>query len=311
MDRAPPAFIDCYGALDDRLTPEMAALCPGMEVVRGEAGSEDDLIDRIGDRRHVLVYMGFMSRRVMESCPRLKTVAYLSTGIATHGDLEHARTAGIVFEGVKGYADYAVAEHAVALAISGLKKLPAMDRMVRTGDWRLVRTEEFRGKVFGLVGLGGIGLETARIANALGARVVAWNRSETVPHEFVERVPLDDVLRESDMISISLALNDQTRNFIGPGHVRKMKPGVVLVNCGRADLVDRDALLKGLRDGPIGIACLDVFHTEPPPTDDPLLALPNVIATPHTAWYTDQAVDNLLVLGIKLLRRHVDGYPDG
>jgi D-3-phosphoglycerate dehydrogenase len=303
-----PAFIDCYGVLSDRLTPAMVDLCPGMEVIHGEVRSESELISRIGDRRHVLVYMGYMSAHVMKSCPQLKSIAYLSTGIATHGDLDHAREAGIPFEGVSGYCDHAVAEHTIALAISGLKTLPAMDRAVRSGQWQLTRTKEFRGSVFGIVGLGGIGLETARIAHALGARVIGWNRSRMAPASFVEQLPLDEVLRQSDMLSTSLALNDETQNFITTEHIRKMKPGVVVVNCSRGGIIDQDALLQGLQSGHIGVACLDVFHQEPPRVDDPLLSLANVIATPHSAWYTDQSIDNLMMAGIRLLKDHISRF---
>ena len=155
MTSLPPAFIDCYGDLESRLSDEHLRIVPGLQVFHSAVRDENDLIERLRGRRHVLVYMGFMSERVLGACPELKTIAYLSTGLATHGDLAEAARLGIRFDGVKGYGDRAVAEHAVAMAFAALKQLAVMDREVRVGRWRLMRGEEFAGKTFGIIGLGG------------------------------------------------------------------------------------------------------------------------------------------------------------
>ncbi len=305
MTARPPAFIDCYGDLADRLSDDMLALVQELEVFRSEPGDEAEVIRRLQGRRNVLIYMAYLSERVLRACPDLKTIAYLSTGLATHGDLDAAQRLGIRFEGVKGYGDRAVAEHAITLALSALKRLAEMDAEVRADRWRLMRAEEFGGKVFGVIGLGGIGRETARIADALGARVVGWTRSGDNAGAPVEMQPLQDVLARSDILSLHLSLDPTTEGFIAGEAFARMKPGVILINTARAGLIDEAALLRALTDGTVGHAGLDVFHQEPLPADSPLLAFDNVTLTPHSAWLTTQAVDRLLVSGLQLLRRHV------
>ncbi len=283
----------------------MLSLVQGVNVFYSEPKDEDELIHRLQGRRHVLVYMGYMSERVLRSCPDLKTVAYLSSGLQTHGDLELAEELGIRFEGVKGYGDRAVAEHAVALALAGLKRIAEMDREVRANRWRLMRSEEFGGKTFGVIGLGGIGTETARIADALGATVIGWSRSDDNRGAPVKMVSLDEVLFTSDILSLHLALNLETEGFIDDAAFARMKPGVVLINTARAAIVDEKAFDKALEEGIVGHAGLDVFHCEPMAHDSPLYSLNNVTLTPHSAWLTTQAIDRLLVAGLKLLARHV------
>lgn len=118
---AAPVFVDCYGDPADRFTDRMRAIVPGLDVLHGPADDEDELIARIQGRRHVLAFMVYMSGRVLRACPDLRTIAYLSTGLATHGDVDEAARLGIRFEGVKGYGDRAVAEHAIALAFAALR----------------------------------------------------------------------------------------------------------------------------------------------------------------------------------------------
>ena len=283
----------------------MLGAVAGLEVFHTEPAEEEELIQRLAGRRNVLVYMAYMSERVLRACPDLKTIAYLSTGLVTHGDLDVARELDIRFEGVRGYGDRAVAEHAIALAFAALKRLREMDAEVRADRWRLMRTEEFSSKVFGLVGLGGIGRETARIADALGARVIGWSRSGANGGAPAQILPLRDVLEQSDILSLHLALGPDTEGFLGDQAFERMKPGVILINTARAGLVDEPALLKALADGRIGHAGLDVFHREPLPPGSPFLGLDNVTLTPHSAWLTTQAIDRLLIAGLQLLQLHI------
>jgi len=302
---AAPAFVDCYGDVAERLAPDMTALVPGVEVIPGPADDEDALIARMAGRRHVMAYMAYMSGRVLRACPELRSIAYLSTGLATHGDLDEARRLGIRFEGVKGYGDRAVAEHVIALAFAGLRRLNEMDRRVRQGGWGLMRSEEFAGRTFGVIGLGGIGAETARLAHALGARTIGWTRSGSAGGAPVEMMPAGQVLAESDILSLHLALTPETAGWLDAGRIGAMRPGAILINTARGGLVDESALVAALRSGHIGHAGLDVFATEPLPTDHPLAALGNVTLTPHSAWLTTAATDRLLDLGFRLLADHV------
>lgn len=301
-----PAFVDCYGDLAERLTEDMTRIVPDLTVWRDEPASEEELIARLQGRKNVLVYMGYLSERVLRACPDLKSIAYLSTGLATHGDLEAAARLGIRFEGVKGYGDRAVAEHAVMLALAGLKRLAEMDRAVRSGRFGLMRSEEFAGKTFGLLGLGGIGAETARIADALGAKVIAWTPSGNTRDAPVDLVSRNEVFERADILSVHLALTAESTGIVGDAEFARAKPGMVLVNTARGALIDETALLAALGSDQVGHAALDVFDTEPLPADHPFCTMDNVTLTPHSAWLTTQAIDRLLVAGLDLLKRHIE-----
>ena len=301
-----PAFVDCHGILAERLTEDMARTVPNLAVWRDEPADEDELIARLSGRRNVLVYMAFMSGRVLRACPDLRTVAYLSSGLATHGDLDAAAGLGIRFEGVKGYGDRAVAEHAVTLALAGLKRIAEMDRTVRGGGFRLMRAEEFAGKTFGILGLGGTGAEAARIADALGARVVGWTPSGDARGAPVVTMPKEDVFAQADIVSLHLALTPETRGIVTAADLARARPGLILVNTARGALVDGGALIDALASGQVGHAALDVFETEPVPAGHAFCTMDNVTLTPHSAWVTTQAVDRLLGAGLELLKRHVE-----
>ena len=300
-----PAFVDCYGHLAERLTPEMTHTVPDLTVWYSQPENEDELIDRLAGRRHVLVYMAYMSERVLRASPCLKSIAYLSSGLATHGDLDSADALGIRFEGVRGYGDRAVAEHAVTLALSGLKRIAEMDRSVRSGSFELTRTAEFAGKTFGVLGLGGIGREVARIAHALGANVIAWTPSGMLRNTPVDLVSMDTVFKRADIVSLHLSLTPESHGIVGSSQFAQCKPGMILVNTARGQLVDEAALLDALESGKVGHAALDVFACEPLPVDHPFCSIRNVTLTPHSAWLTTEAIDRLLEAGLALLHRHV------
>ena len=302
----PPAFVDCYGDLADAFAAWNETSVPGLEVIPGPAGTDEEMIRRIQGRRNVLVYMGYLSRRVLESCTELQTVAYLSTGIATHADLVAAAECGIRIEGVGNYGNRAVAEHAITLALAGLKRLAESDRNVRKGRFVMQRSEEIHGKTFGIVGLGGIGRETAAIASALGARVIAWTRSGDPRGAPVRMYTLEELCSEADILSLHLALSPETGNILGRAQFQRMKPSLILVNTARAALIDEGELMQALLENRIAHAALDVFHEEPLPADHPILSLPNVTLTPHSAWLTSAALTRLISEGISLLQRHIE-----
>jgi D-3-phosphoglycerate dehydrogenase len=250
--------------------------------------------------------MSFLSSDILNSCSGLKTISYLSTGLQTHGDVKEAEKLDIIFEGVKGYGDRAVAEHTIALALSSIKKIVEMDNSVRSGNWKLIRTEEINGKTFGLIGLGAIGLETAKIASALGANVIGWNRSDQALDIPIKKVSLNEVLEKSDIISLHLALNQETENFLNKSLLSKTKRGVILINTARAGIIDEKALISELLSGHIGHCAIDVFHQEPLPINHPISKMKNVTLTPHSAWLTTQSMDKLLFSGLNLLKKHIE-----
>ena len=172
---------------------------------------------------------------------------------------------------------------------------------MREGQW--IRTEglELTGKTIGLIGFGGIAAEVARIAGGSGMRVLAWNRTPRTAAG-VTFAELDTVLAESDVVSVHLLLNDETRNFLNAERIAKISPGALLVNTARAAIVDETAMIEALQSGRLRHAALDVFHTEPLPPGHPLTQLENVTLSAHSAFRTPEASDKLLRMALDIAR---------
>jgi D-3-phosphoglycerate dehydrogenase len=234
-------------------------------------------------------------------CTGLKHIIFLGTGARSYMHPEELAELGITVHIIKGYGDTAVAEHTIALMWAAARGLAAMDRGVRAGQW--IRTEglELTGKTIGLIGFGGIAAEVARIAGGSGMRVLAWNRTPKQAAG-VTFVGLDALLAESDVVSVHLLLNDETRDFLNAERIAKIRPGALLVNTARAAIVDEAAMIAALRSGRLRHAALDVFHTEPLPADHPLTQLENVTLSAHSAFRTPEASDKLLRMALDIAR---------
>jgi D-3-phosphoglycerate dehydrogenase len=206
---------------------------------------------------------------------------------------------------IKGYGDTAEAEHAVALIFACCRDLARMDRGVRRGIWDPLESMQLKDKTLGLIGIGGIGREVARIARGIGMEVIGWNRTAR-PDADVPLLDLETLLARADVISLHLALTEETRGLIGAKHLARMKPGVILVNTARAALVDETALIEALRSGHIRHAGLDVFHAEPLEPDQPLARLENVTLTSHAAFRTLEASMTLMRRAIDIVRGILD-----
>ena len=177
---------------------------------------------------------------------------------------------------------------------------------MRAGNWLREDGMQLTGKTLGLIGFGGIAAEVARIALGSGMRVIAWNRTPKT-HPGVEFVTLEKLLTESDVVSLHLLLNDETRGFLSRERIAAMKPGVILVNTARAAMVDEDAMMSALKSGHIRHAGLDVFNTEPLPGDHPLTKLPNVTLSAHSAFRTPEASENLIGASLAALPEDCEG----
>jgi D-3-phosphoglycerate dehydrogenase / 2-oxoglutarate reductase len=230
---------------------------------------------------------------VAKQCTGLKHVVFLGTGARSYMNPEELAALGIEVHLIKGYGDTAVAECAVALMWEAARGIARMDREMRAGNWLREDAMQLTGKTLGLIGFGGIAAEVARIALGSGMRVIAWNRSPK-KHPKVEFVDLDELLTESDVISIHLLLNDETRGLVSRACIDAMKPGVILVNTARGAIVDEAAMIDALKSGQIRHAGLDVFNIEPLPADHPLTRLPNVTLSAHSAFRTPEASENLI-----------------
>ena len=243
---------------------------------------------------------------IAKKCTGLKHVVFLGTGARSYMNPEELAELGITVHLIKGYGDTAVAEAAIALMWAAARGIAQMDREMRAGNWLRDDGIQLKGKTIGLIGFGGIAAEVARIARGSGMQVIAWNRTpkKAAGVEFVE---LDELLTASDVISLHLLLNDETRGLISGSCIDAMKPGVILVNTARAALVDEDAMIDALKTGHIRHAGLDVFLTEPLPADHPLTKLPNVTLSAHSAFRTPEASENLIEAAWQHCRRIAKG----
>ena len=243
---------------------------------------------------------------IARQCSGLKHVVFLGTGARSYMNPEELAELGIEVHLIKGYGDTAVAECAIALMWAAARGIAQMDREMRAGNWLREDGMQLTGKTLGLIGFGGIAAEVARIALGSGMRVTAWNRT---PKRFagVDFVALEKLLAESDVVSLHLLLNDDTRGFITRQRIAAMKTGVILVNTARGALVDEDAMIEALKSDHIRHAGLDVFNTEPLPMDHPLTKLPNVTLSAHSAFRTPEASVNLIGAAWEHCRRVAAG----
>ena len=290
-------FIDC----NKQLAPVFAAVARPDDppiVIHGEAFSAPDLPRLLAGYGICLDDHSYMPTDALRECRSLRHIVFLGTGASSYMDVAALATLGIKVHTIKGYGDTAVAEHTIALMFACCRDLARMDRSVRNGIWDPLESMQLKDKTLGLIGLGGIGREVARIARGIGMQVIGWNRTAR-PDAGVPLLDLDTLMTRSDVISLHLALTEETRGVIGTQQLARMKPGVILVNTARAALVDEPALVEALRSGRIRHAGLDVFHAEPLSPDHPLARLENVTLTSHAAFRTLEA-------SMTLMRRAVD-----
>ncbi|WP_300297429.1 NAD(P)-dependent oxidoreductase [Ferrovibrio sp.] len=244
----------------------------------------------------------YLPTAIAAQCKGLKHVVFLGTGARSYMHVEELAGLGIEVHLIKGYGDTAVAECAFALMWAAAKGFARMDREMRTGNWLRLDGVELTGKTIGLVGYGGIGAEMARLCRGAGMKVLAWNRSAKSA-EGVTFLPIDELLAQSDVVSMHLLLNDETRGFLSAERIAKMKRGAILVNTARGAVVDEAAMIAALKSGQLGHAGLDVFDVEPLPKDHPLTRLDNVTLSAHSAFRTPEASMNLIEAALNHTRR--------
>lgn len=278
------------------------------EILRGAAGAETEVVcypDRVtepealgarcaGAEIAVLANLPF-PRAAIERCDSLKLLCVAFTGV-DHVDVDCCRERGVAVCNCAGYATTAVAELTFGLLFSLLRRLPAVEERCRGGGVRdgLIG-RELEGKTFGVVGSGAIGSRVCALAGAFGCRVLACNRSGR-PVSGAESVTLEELLRESDIVSLHTPLTPETRGMIGREQLAMMKPGALLLNTARGDVVDSAALREALESGHLAGAGVDVFHAEPPLGEEPLLGAPNCVFTPHIGFATHEAFEKRAVL---------------
>ncbi len=234
-------------------------------------------------------------REVLSRLPDLKMIAVC--GIGTDAiDLAAAKEQGIAVCNLPGRTAPIVAEHALGLMFAVAKRAWFQTNEVKQGRWQARDNIFLRGKALGLVGAGAIAAQMARLANAIGMTVQAWTfhpSKERGSELGVTFVPLDHLLKTSDVVSLHVKLTDQSRGLLSAGQIALMKPGALLINTARGAVVDTLALVAALNDGRLGGAGIDVFDIEPVPPDHPLLKCEQVVLTPHNADQTPEGMEML------------------
>ena len=259
------------------------------------ADQEAELARRVGEAEIVLSIRAHarFTQRVLGTCPRVRLISVWGTGI-DHIDLIACARRGVAVTNTAGVNAHAVAEHTLALMFAITRRIPGMDRDVRSGLWPRGLMVQLEGRTLGLIGLGAIGSRVAAIAAPLGMRLLAstWGPdSGRAAAAGAQHVPIETLLRDSDVVSLHLRLSADTAGFLSRDRLALMKPSAFLINTARGALVDRDALIAALRSRQLAGAALDAYHEEPVKADDPLLALPNVVLTPHNAGMTQEVID--------------------
>jgi len=256
------------------------------ETLAGELADADALIVRSATK---------VTADLMSKAPRLRVVGRAGVGV-DNIDLGEATKRGVLVMSTPGGSSVSVAEHTFALLLALVRQVPKFDASMREGKWEKSSSgAEVRGKTLGLVGLGRIGTEVARRGKAFDMRVLAFDPyiSEAAAKELgVELVKLDELLAESDVLSLHTAVSPQTQQMINAQTIAKMKKGVRIVNAARGELIHEADLAAALKSGHVAGAALDVFAEEPP-KNSPLVGLPNVICTPHVAGSTAEAQEEL------------------
>jgi D-3-phosphoglycerate dehydrogenase len=238
----------------------------------------------------IIARQGGITAAVMDAVPGLRIIARHGAG-TDEVDLEAARARGLLVTRTPGANARAVAEHAIAMMLMLAKDIPALQRRVAAGGWRdgHMRLRDVAGLRLGLIGMGPIGQETARLATAFGMTVTAFSRqTDDSAFQHARRAAsLDALLRESDILSLHTALTDATHAMLNARTLALMPKGALIVNTARGGLIDEAALLAALNSGQIAGAALDVTAPEPPVADHPLRRHPSVVLTPHVAGVTE------------------------
>jgi phosphoglycerate dehydrogenase-like enzyme len=283
-----------------------------VDIYTSRPDTQDELITRIRGAHTVVNIRAYckFTVEVLKACPGLKHLAVWGTG-TDNVDLLAAKGLGILVTNTPNTATDSVAEQGLALMLAAARKIPFIDAQVKRREWVRGMLTQLAGKTLGILGTGVIGLRMAQLGKGIGMHVIAWTyhpdpaKAAAVGLRYLPR--LSDVLQQADVVSLHLRYSPDTERMIGAKELALMKPTALLVNTARGQLVDQKALYEALRDGKIAGAGLDVFEQEPIDPHDPLLTLPNIVLSPHTAGTTPEALMN----GLNLCAANVGAFLEG
>ncbi len=276
----------------------------------------EEVIDRIGDADAIFVNKCPISRQTLDACPSVKWIGVLATGYNIV-DVAAAKEKGIPVANIPTYGTMSVSQFAIALLLEVCHHVGDHAAAVARGDWTsnadwcfwnhpLI---ELDGKTIGVIGFGRIGQGTARVAQALGMKVLAFDeyKNDALEGTLCNYVDLDTLLAQSDVISLHCPLFPSTEGIINKDTIAKMKDGVIIINTSRGPLVVEQDLCDALNSGKVGAAGVDVVSSEPIKADNPLLKAKNCLITPHIAWAPKESRARLMNIGVDNLKSFIDG----
>lgn len=282
-----------------------------------ERTKPEETIDRAKDAEVVLTNKVLLKRQEIEQLPKLRYIGVLATGYNVV-DLEAAREHGIIVTNVPAYSTLSVAQMVFSHLLTVTNHTEHYARQNREGKWTAspdfsymdMPVTELAGKTFGIVGLGNIGQRVAMIAAAFDMSVVAYtSKSADQLPPYIQKRALDEVLAESDVLSLHCPLTPDTQHLVNRQTLQKMKPSAILINTGRGPLISDQDVADALNNNRLKAFCADVLTEEPPKADNPLLRCENAYITPHIAWASSEARVRLLDVAINNVRAFLDGKP--
>lgn len=305
-------IIEPLGVNDEKLLSMAKDMLPAdLEIVyyNTRVTDTETLIERGHDADIIAVSNLPMNADVINGCKNLKMLSVAFTGV-DHIAMDACKANGVLVSNCAGYSTAAVADLVFGMIIALYRNMiPCNDVVRKEGTKDGLVGFELEGKKFGVIGTGAIGLRTAAIANAFGCQVLAYSRTKKdIPG--ITYVDMDTLLSSCDIVSLHTPLNSDTRGLIGKEELAKMKPSAILINTSRGPVVDSAALADALNNGRLAGAGIDVFETDPPiAKDHPLLTAKNVIATPHVAFATKEALEKRAVIVFDNVDKWLKGTP--
>jgi D-3-phosphoglycerate dehydrogenase len=282
-----------------------------IDFYEGPPPNKAELIARVRPADAIVLDYSVLDAEVLSHCDRLRFISFLGIGYATFIDVEAASRRGVVVANTPDYGATSVAEHTLGLMLALTRHIGPAFLSLRQGRWEPGRFQgiELSGKTLGIVGLGPIGMEMARLGAGLGMRLLGWTRRAAQERERhgLKLVLLDELFSQADVVTLHLSYTPETAGLVSRALLERMKPRAWFVNTARARIVDNAALTDLLRAGRLAGAAFDVFEEEPLRGPDPLLELPNVLATPHIGYNTREAASSMLRISIATLEAWARG----
>jgi phosphoglycerate dehydrogenase-like enzyme len=304
-------FPDGAGCVQDPAELDPLRKLGPVDFYDGPPPDRATLIERLRPAEAVVLDYSEMDAEVLGACERLRFISFLGIGYNSCVDVAAATRRGVTVAYTPDYGATSVAEHALAMILALTRHIGPAFVSAREGRWEPGRFQgmELHGKTLGIVGLGPIGMEMARLGAGLGMRLLGWTRRpapERARHGLT-LVSLEELFATADVVTLHVSLTPESQGLISRALLERMKPGAWFVNTARARVVDNVALVELLRSGRLRGAAVDVYETEPLPADDVFRTLPNVLITPHIGYNTREAASNMLRIAIATVEAFARG----